>query len=393
MERTKKRVMEYKVKDIVYTVSKDNLAEAKRIFGDSLIAWKPCHETKDGVAFFLDICELLGIEYIPDDLLVSDLDSRNFYFSLCDAIQVIEVPDIIAKEEVLEVVEDVEITTAEETETTVIDIEVLEVPETIRDIVKSTNEEVTEVPEEIQNNNKEGNTMEVNFEEILEETAKETAEEVKGERNMKDSTKKIEEATNDAKEKVSEAMASIGKYVDEFKINANKIAKMSDKQVYEYVMDRIDAHILMFSNWSGNHFTAIKEALEQQRSKIKKAVKKAEDAVDESDFDDETKESLFQDIKAFLGQVIKSVLIVAKAAIRFSLRVAGIMTTLGYKVIRSTITETISAGKAIGYAANDVYKEIKEGFSKDEYSAEEEYYDDLAEEYEEFTVDVETVEA
>lgn len=307
MKRTSKRTMEYKVKDIAYTVSKDNLAEG--------------------------------------------------------------------------------------TETTVIDVEVLEVPETIKEIVEVTNEETLEVTEEIQNNNKEGNTMKVNFEEILEETAKETAEEMKGEDNMKDSTKKIEEATNDAKEKVSEAMASIGKYVDEFKINANKIAKMSDKQAYEYVMDRIDAHILMFGNWSGDHFTAIKETLEQQRSKINKAVKKAEDAVDESDFDDETKTSLFQEIKAFLGQVIKSVFIVTKAAVKFSLKVAGIVTTLGYRVIRGTITETISAGKAIGYAANDACKEIKEGFSKDEYNTEEEYYDNLAKEYEEFTVNVETVEA
>lgn len=233
----------------------------------------------------------------------------------------------------------------------------------------------------------------INFEEMLEDAAKETAEEMKGEDNMDNSTKKIKEATNEAKEKVSEAMISIGKHIDEFKINADKIAKMPDEQVYEYVMSRIDAHILMFSNWSGSHFATIKQVLEQQKDKIKKAVKNAEDAVDESDLDDETKMSLFEDIKAFIGQVIKSVITVAKAAIRFSLKMAGIMTTLGYRIVRNTIVETISAGKAISYAANDAYKEIKEGFVKDENDAKEKYYNDLAEEYEDFTVDVKAVEA
>jgi hypothetical protein len=439
MERTLIRNITYKTPEGTFNLSKDNLAEAQKAFGSSKIGWKQCRVTDNGIAFFLDICEATGIieeDYTVGVLDPTDPDSKNVYFSLCDGMEAkrledtasatpidpdfakfvnapvistdnveapIETPVVVTSaivepinapvDNVTEVAEEaaiaVERTEEEEIVDSLIELAKLEntigtagtpVEETKEDAQQSTDAETT--------NNKEDEVM--NDTTVFESMVEETAQEMKGDSTMSRESR-INEATNEAGAKVKEAMGVINKYIHEFKHDANKIADMDDAMVYDYIMGRIDRHIDNLGLWVGERYNAVKDTLVKQRGKMKKSVKKAEDAVEAEGLDEETKQSVLKTIRKFIGQVLKSLFVIAKAVGRFSLRTAGIVLTWAYRIVRTTACETFNAGKAIGKAGVDAFKEIRDEFASDDDDAndtkEEEYYTGMAEEYDVIDVD------
>ena len=402
----------YKTPNGNYTVSKDNLAEAQAIFGNSNIGWPQCRDVKEGVEFFLDMCELFKLEFIPDDIPrgKNNYDSKNIYFGLCDAIALVDLPKDETTESdfsefinkpieadiyevyhnrdvapVDEPVKEVVVTSIEVTkEEPVVEepkktpVEILD--EIIAEVEAAPTEEVSEDTNEetIKNNIEEelimnNNTM--NFGEIIEETAKEMAAENNNvkEDDAMSAQERIEEATNEAGNKVKESMGVINKYVVDFRAEADKIGKMPEKEVYNYVMGKIDGLVEDFSSWSGEKFAVVADALKTQKNKMKKAVKDVEDVADEEGLDEDAKASVMDSVKAFIGKVIKATVLVLKAATKLVFKLTGIVLTFGYRVGRTVVVEGINAGLGMKDAVVGTVKEVKEGFTSktDDYDAED----------------------
>lgn len=175
-----------------------------------------------------------------------------------------------------------------------------------------------------------------------------------------EATANMEDVATESGEKVKEAMGAINKYLTEFKSNAKDIMNKPDKEVYDYVMGRIDKNIEAFSGWVGIKYQVVADALIAQRDKMKKAKKDVEEAADENGLDEESKESVMGKFMGFLGKIIKAVLAVTKSVIKFAFKLAGITLTLAFRIGKDIVTESICAGRAVGVAFMDTANEIKE---------------------------------
>ena len=213
--------------------------------------------------------------------------------------------------------------------------------------------------QELNNNLKEDSTMnqEINNGVTNEEVFTEQLNDFISE---EEATVNMENVATESGDKVKEAMGVVNKYLTEFKNNAKDIMNKPDKEVYEYVMDRIDKNIEAFSGWMGIKYQVIADALIVQRDKMKKAKKDVEDAADENGLDEESKESVMDKFMGFLGKIIKAVLAITKSVIKFAFKLAGITLVLAFRIGKDIVTESICAGKAVGVAFMDTVNEIKE---------------------------------
>ncbi len=415
--KTQLEALSYETPTGNFIVRKDGLAHAQQVFGNSKIGWKQCHSTLDGVNFFLDLCELFKLEFIPEDIPVKSYESKNIYFSLCDAIALAELPKdamvdgiepikpiepleldiyniVNGKDTVVEPIQEVVVTNVIVTKDEEAAITAEITPEIIDEVTEESVDEITEevsegtTAEVIQNNIEEDFTMKnVNIAAIIEETAQEMTEGTvvnnEQEDNTMDAQERIEEATNEAGTKVKEAMGIVNKYVSEFRIEADKIANMKDKEVYDYVMGRIDCHIENFSKWTGDKFAVVADALKAQKAKMKKAVNKAEDAVDEEDLDEDTKVGILDGIKSFIGKVIKAAVVILKAAAKLIFKLGGIVLTFGFRVGKTIIFEGINAGIGVKDAVLDTMEEIQKGLATPDDTVEfEDDFEDFEEDLE-----------
>lgn len=401
MRTTLKQII-YKTPSGDYTVSKDDLAAAQAILGNSNVGWPQCRDTKEGIEFFLDICELFNLKFVPQTLSKDKkiLDTKDIYFDLCDEIALAELPvtventgrdfsefinnpleadiynaynnredtsiiDVKSIEEV--VVKNVEVTPAktaveifnelvDEAEKELTEEYEAAVTEEVSEGTNETNQNIIE-EESVMNTN-----ASVNFNEMIEETAKEmVTENINKEGDAMSAQERIENATNEAGKTIKDSMGVINKYVSEFRIEAKKIGTMSDKEVYDYIMRRIDKNIDTLAKWSGGKFTNIANILNAQKEKMKKAKEDAEDAIEDENLDDKSKASVLSSIKSFFGKIIKATLIALKAATKLTFKLAGIVLTFAYRVGRTVVTEGISAGIAMKDAVIDTVKEVRDG--------------------------------
>lgn len=345
------------------TINMEDYSQAQYYFGTSEISWAEIKKNPSNIRLFLNFCRAIGVEDVPESLLISDPDSMSIYFSLCDAVAKVEIGDDFVPKSFY---------VPEENE------EKENVDMNKEEYMKKANEELAKEVKELEemNNKAKATPVEI-FHELIEEAAQQMAEEadqevaanvsneevhelfeenkVEENNDMNDTVKQVqgdvEDFVNASTGKVKNAFAKLAELSGDLKKAFIQLNDMDAEDAYESAIGDIDDKIARCSKYIGKTIEEKTAKLRAEKATIDSVMSKVESMC--ATVDEKTKKGIIGKVRTFLGVIFKAVAKVLKATGKFLFHTAVIVGTFTLRVVGFTGKEAVGAGKAVGKAFKD----------------------------------------